>query len=114
MYPKPRYQEHGHHYRSIDVGHVAGSYEVGRIPARSVIRQASLEVSEEFDGTLDLGKSGSASVYVADASFIKTVTPTPDPIMIGAFLDEEVSVILTVGSGTTGAGKLVLAYEVVP
>lgn len=98
----------------LDVIKTTGTYVVATLPANSILEQAILQVSAAFNGSLKLGKTGSDEAYVADASFVKTVNPTPDPILIGAFLDAEMAVKLKVAGCTTGAGILWLKFARLP
>lgn len=92
----------------------AGTYTVETLPANSVLEQVILQVSAAFDGTLQLGKTGAVDAYVTDANFVKTVIATPDPLLVGAFIDASTAIKLKVTGCTTGAGIIWLIYRVLP
>ncbi len=97
----------------LEFDKTAGTYTIGALPYNCILEQIIVKNSEAFDGALKVGKSGALEEYVPDAAFPKT-TATPNPILIGKFVEAQTAVLLTISGCTTGAGIIWLIWRPLP
>lgn len=112
------------------------SQSLGTLPAKSRIDSITIDLTEDFDGTLDIGITATPDLILADADITKTIStmiyspfPPSEPAMLGMFSQSTppgetgavtvifagaTEVLAAVGTGTTGAGTVWIDYTIMP
>jgi hypothetical protein len=94
----------------LDFDHTTATHKLKYMPKYCLVSKIVVNVTEEFNGALKLGKNGVDEAYVADVDFPKTVGLS-NPLMIGEPVDATTLMQLKVSGCTTGEGTIWVFWE---